>query len=168
MTLLHRLASIVRWIAHRNRAEQDLDEELQAFVEMAAAAEIRDGATPAEARRVAVLQLGGLQQAKERVRAGRHGAWLDEVGQDVRYALRRCARNPSFSAIVIVTLALGIGANSAMFAIADAALLRPLPFPDSDRLVLLEERDASLAGPLEAPIRPLSDGPCCSMVSREP
>jgi putative ABC transport system permease protein len=156
MTLLHRLASIVRWIAHRNRAEQDLDEELQAFVEMAAAAEIRDGATPAEARRVAVLQLGGLQQAKERVRAGRHGAWLDEVGQDVRYALRRCARNPSFSAIVVVTLALGIGANSAMFAIADAALLRPLPFPNPDRLVLLEERDASLAGPLRSLIAPLN------------
>jgi hypothetical protein len=70
MTPLHRLASIVRWIAHRNRAERDLDDELRAFVDMAAADHIRDGATAADARRRASLQLGGLEQAKERVLYG--------------------------------------------------------------------------------------------------
>ena len=82
MMLLHRLASIVRWIVNRNRAEADLDDELQTFVDMAAADHVRDGATPAEARRLAVLQLGGVEQAKERVRTGRHGAWLDAAGRD--------------------------------------------------------------------------------------
>ena len=74
MTLLHRLASIVRWIVHRNRAERDLNDELEAFVDMAAADRMRDGAAPAEARRSAVLHLGGVEQAKERVRSARHGA----------------------------------------------------------------------------------------------
>ena len=74
---LHRLASVVRWIFNRNRAEADLDDELQTFVDMAAADKVRDGATPAEARRLAVLQVGGVEQLKERVRTGRHGAWLD-------------------------------------------------------------------------------------------
>ena len=70
MTLLHRLASIVRWIARRDRAEQDLNDELQVFIDMADADQVRDGATAAEARRRAALQLGGLEQAKARVRDG--------------------------------------------------------------------------------------------------
>jgi hypothetical protein len=116
MTLLHRLASIVRWMVRRNSAERDLNDELQAFVDMAAADSMREGAPSAEARRLAVLHLGGVEQAKERVRTARHGAWLDDVGRDVRYGLRVCARNPRFSAIVIMTLALSIGANTAMCA----------------------------------------------------
>ena len=137
MTLLHRLASIVRWIFRRNRAERDLNDELQAFVDMAAADEVRDGATPAEARRLAVLQLGGMEQAKERVRGGRHGAWLDVAGRDVRYGLRQVRRNPAFSAIAIATLALGIGGMTAMFSAFDAVLVRPLPYADADRLVMV-------------------------------
>ena len=89
MTLLYRLASIARWIFRRNQAERDLNDELEAFVDMAAADELRDGATRAEARRRAALQLGGLEQAKERVRGARHGAWLDVAGRDVRNGLRQ-------------------------------------------------------------------------------
>ena len=81
MTLLHRLTSIVRWIARRDRAEQDLNDELQAFIDMAADDEVRDGATAPEARRRAALHLGGVEQAKERVRGARHGAWLDVAGR---------------------------------------------------------------------------------------
>jgi len=73
MILLHRLASVVRWIARRDKAEAELRSELEAFVDMAAADHVRDGATPDEARRLAALQLGGFEQVKERVRAGRHG-----------------------------------------------------------------------------------------------
>jgi len=135
MILLHRLASIVRWLVHRNGAEQDLDDELQAFVDMAAADNVRDGAAPVDARRIAVLDLGGVEQTKERVRSARYGAWLDEVARDVRYALRMCARSPSFSAIVVITLALGIGANTAIFSVINALMLRSLPVREPGQLV---------------------------------
>lgn len=135
--LLHRLTSIVRWIARRDRAERELNEELQTFLDMAAADEVRDGATADEARRRAALQLGGLEQTKERVRNGRHGAWLDVLGQDLSYGWRQVRRTPSFSALAIATLALGIGGITAMFSVFDAVLIRPLPYADADRLVMI-------------------------------
>jgi predicted permease len=137
MTLLHRLTSIVRWMARRKQAERDLNDELEAFVEMAAEDQRRDGASPSEARRRAVLQLGGLEQAKERVRGARHGAWLDTAARDIRYGFRQARRNPAFSAIAIATLALGIGGVAAMFSAFDAVLIRPLPYVDADRLVMI-------------------------------
>ncbi|HET9267911.1 MAG TPA: ABC transporter permease [Vicinamibacterales bacterium] len=135
--LLHRLASIARWIVRRDRAERDMADELQSFVDMAAADQERGGATPDDARRAALMQLGGIEQAKEHVRSGRHGASLDAIGRDVRYALRQIRRNPGFSTVAIVTLALGIGANTAMFSAVDAVLIRPLPYADADRLVMV-------------------------------
>ena len=137
MRLLHRLASMMRWIVRRNQAERELNEELETFVDMAAADQIRDGATTGEARRRAAIQLGGLEQAKERVRGGRHGAWLDAAGRDIRFALRQVRRNPTFSAIAIATLALGIGGVAAIFSAFDAVLIRPLPYTDADRLVMI-------------------------------
>jgi putative ABC transport system permease protein len=135
MTILHRLASVLRWALRRDRAERDLNDELQAFVDIAAADRLRDGVAPDEARRLAVLHLGGVEQAKERIRTGRHGAWLDEVGRDVRHGLRQVRRNPVFSGIAVATLALGIGANSAIFSVVYAVVLRPLPYHEADRLV---------------------------------
>jgi putative ABC transport system permease protein len=83
------------------------------------------------------LRLGGLEQAKERVRGVRHGVWLDVAARDVRYGLRQVRRNPAFSAIAIATLALGIGGITAMFSAFDAVLVRPLPYTDADRLVMV-------------------------------
>jgi hypothetical protein len=137
MTLLHRLKSMVRWIVRRDGAEQDLNDELQAFVEMAAADGVRAGAAPAEAHRLAVLELGGLEQVKEQVRGGRHGGWLDAAGRDVIHGLRQLRRNPAFSGVAIATLALGIGGITAMFSTFDAVLIRPLPYADADRLVMI-------------------------------
>jgi predicted permease len=134
---LHRLASLMRRIVHRQRAEAELDEELRTFVDMAAADYMRDGATPAEARRLALLQLGGVEPAKERVRTFRHGAWLDIVGRDVRSGLRQVRRYPAFSTAAIATLALGIGGITAVFSAFDTILLRPLPYADADRLVMV-------------------------------
>jgi predicted permease len=137
MTILHRLASVVRWMVSRTKAETDLNDELQTFVDMAAADHVRNGATPAEARRQAMLQVGGVEQAKERVRTDRHGAWLDAVGRDVRHGLRQVRRDPAFSTVAIATLALGIGGITAMFSAFDAVLIRPMPYTDADRLVMI-------------------------------
>ena len=137
MTLLHRLASMLRWIVRRDDAEQDLHDEIQAFVDMAAADKMRDGGSAADARRMAVLDLGGVEQTKERVRTGRHGAWLDDVARDVQYAWRMCVRNPGFSAVVVITLAFGIGASTAIFSLVDIVMLRALPVRQPERLVEL-------------------------------
>src|SRR5687767_10172715 len=117
MTFLHRLVSVLRWLFNRHGAEQGLDDEVRAFIDMSAAEKMRDGLAPAEARRLATLELGGVEQAKERVRTSRHGASLDEVGRDVRYAFRMFVKNPGFAVIIVLTLALGIGANTAIFTI---------------------------------------------------
>lgn len=134
MTLLHRVVSILRWLVHRRRAEDRLSDELRAFIEMSAADKMREDLPPDEARRLAMIELGGIEQAKERVRTGRHGAWLDEVGRDVRYGFRTFVRNPGFTFIIVLTVALGIGANTAIFSLIDALMLRWLPVQDPQEL----------------------------------
>jgi predicted permease len=140
MNLLHRALSVLSWIFRRNRAEARLDDELQAFIEMSAAEKIRDGVPAETARRMARLELGGVEQAKERVRTYRHGAFLDELGRDVRYALRMFARNPGFTCVVLLTLALGVGANTAIFSLIDALMLRSLPVTKPAELVQVNLR----------------------------
>ena len=147
MTLLHRLVSIARWILRREHSERDLDAELQAFIDLSAADKTREGVAPADARRLAVLEIGGVEQAKERVRTGRHGGTLDEIGRDIRYAFRMLTRNPGFSAVVVVTLALGIGANTAIFSLIDALMLRSLPVRNPHELVQLTMRLPDEKGP---------------------
>jgi predicted permease len=137
---------MVRWILRRKESERDLHDELEAFVEMRAADEAGDGAPHEEAHRRAVLHLGGLEQVKEQVRGARHGANLDSVGRDVRYGLRQVRRNPGFSAIAIATLALGIGGVAAIFSAFDAVLIRPLPYTDADRLVMIWDDMSASAG----------------------
>jgi putative ABC transport system permease protein len=147
MTFLHRLASVLRWLFDRNRTEQGLDDELQAFVDMSAADRMREGLPPAEARRLAILELGGVEQAKERVRTYRHGAWLDEAGRDVRYAFRMFVKYPGFTVIIVLTLALGIGANTAIFSLIDALMLRWLPVRNPQELVQLTLQAPGATGP---------------------
>ena len=137
MTLLHRLASILRWIVRRNRAERDLNDELETFVEMASADRMREGANAADARRAAVLHLGGIEQAKERVRSARHGAWLDALARDLRYGVRTLRRSRLFTAVALVTLTLGIGANTAIFSIVNGVILQPLGYDAPEQLMRL-------------------------------
>jgi predicted permease len=137
MRLLYRLASVLRWMVDRDTAERDLHDELETFVDMAAADNMRNGAEPADARRSAVLHLGGVEQAKERIRSARHGAWLDEIGRDLRYGIRTLRRSPVFTAVALLTLALGIGANAAIFSILNVMILRPLGYPNPEQLMRL-------------------------------
>ena len=148
MKYLHRVASIWSWIFNRSRAEARLDDELRSVIEMAALDKIRDGVPPDEARRQARLEFGGLEPVKEQVRDRPHGHLLDEIGRDVRYAARMFARTPGFTAVVMITLALGIGANTAIFSLLDALMLRVLPVRNPHELVQvnLRARDTPAQG----------------------
>ena len=138
MTVFHRLASIVRWLLHRNRDEQQLDDDVREFIEMSVADKVRDGVSPAQARRLAVLELGGIEQTKERVRTSRHGALLDDIGRDVRYGCRMLVKDPGFTVVAVLALALGIGVNTTLFRAYNAVALKPLPVRDPSSVVRFE------------------------------
>jgi putative ABC transport system permease protein len=122
-----------------HRADDDLRDELQAHIDMATAENIRRGMRPDEARRQAMLASGGLTQAAEAVRDQRGLPWIEGVAADIRYAFRTLGHSPAFAIVVVITLALGIGANTAIFSVVRGVLLKPLPHRDGDRLVYLRQ-----------------------------
>jgi predicted permease len=120
------------------RRDRELVEELDAHLQMHIDDNIRSGMSPDDARRHALLKLGGIEQTKEEYRDRRGVPTLDTALKDVRFALRLMRRRPGFSSVVLVTLAIGIGANTAMFSVVNTLLLRPLPYTDPTRLLLIE------------------------------
>ncbi|MEP6692848.1 MAG: ABC transporter permease, partial [Gemmatimonadaceae bacterium] len=137
MPIAVRIASLARNLLRRDRVERDLDAELGAYVDLLCDEKIAAGMTHADARRTAIVESGGVTQVKEEVRDARAGALLDGVMRDVRYGARSLARTPGFTIGAALALALGIGANAAVFSVADAVLLRPLPYRDADALVTI-------------------------------
>src|SRR5262244_1906651 len=139
MSLLPRVTSLLRNLFRKERVEQDLDAEVSAYLDQLTEEKIARGLSPEQARREARIELGGVEQVKEEVRAARAGAMLEQFWRDVRVAVRSLRRNRALTATVVVTLALGIGANAAVFSVVRGVLLRPLVNRGEDRLIYIRQ-----------------------------
>ena len=139
MRLLHRLRALLRNLTFRSAVDRELDEELQSYVELRADEDVASGMPAEIARRQARLQLGGVASVTDSVRSARAGAGLERLRQDLRYALRGLLRAPGYATAAILTLGLGIGANTAIFSIVDAAMFKPLPYRMPEQLVRINQ-----------------------------
>jgi putative ABC transport system permease protein len=137
--VLRNFFTLCRNVFHKKRIAQELDEEIRSYLELITAEKVRCGMTREEALREARRDLGGFEQVKESVRDVRVGLFLDTLVQDLRYAIRTLTKNPAFSVVAILTLALGIGANTTIFTVVNGVLLKPLPYSEPDRLLMLWE-----------------------------
>jgi putative ABC transport system permease protein len=135
MSLQSRWASLIRNLFHRRRVDRDLDDELRSYVDLLTNENRDAGMTAEAARRAVLVRTQGVTQLKERVQDVRAGAAIEQTLRDVSYGLRMAIRNRGFTAAAVVTLALGIGASTAMFSLVDTVVFRPLPYTDPDRLV---------------------------------
>ncbi|HZR65702.1 MAG TPA: ABC transporter permease [Terriglobales bacterium] len=130
-----RFRSWLKWITNGRRLEGEMETEVRFHIESRAADLVRKGLSQQEAMRQARIDFGGIESHKDAVRAAVGIRWWSELGSDLRHGWRLFYKNPAFSAVAVLTLALGVGANTAIFSIVNAVLLRSLPYPDPDRLV---------------------------------
>jgi len=134
MKLWFRIKSLLRNFFQKEQVENELDSEVRAYAEMVAEERAANGMSAAEARRCALAEFGGIEQVKQTVRERRTGAGLELLAQDLRYSARGLWRNPGFTLTVIFTLALSIGANTAIFSIVNALILKSLPYSHPERI----------------------------------
>ncbi|HJY29647.1 MAG TPA: ABC transporter permease, partial [Pyrinomonadaceae bacterium] len=135
MPLIPRLTSLWRNLFHKNRVDQECSEEIQAYLDMLTEANLKQGLSPEEARRNALIELGGVEQVEEKVRDIRMGRFIETVWRDIRTGVRGLIHSPVFTLVTVLSLALGIGANTAIFSVVNSLLLRPLPYPESEQIV---------------------------------
>ena len=149
-TIPLRLRSLFR----RETVDQELDEELRNHVERETEDNVARGMSPSEARRAALIALGGLEQRKQQCRETRGVHWIHDLGQDLLYGLRKMRRDPGFTIAALLIVALGIGANTAVFSADHALLFRTLPYKDAGRLVELLQRSLTDAPVDTEPVAP--------------
>ena len=138
-------------LLHRNRLERDLDRELRDHLERHVADLVKGGMSEAEARRTASLTFGGVERVKEDCRDARGTRWVDDLVQDVRYGVRVLLKAPVFTSVAVLSLALGIGANTAIFSLVNSLLIRALPVRAPERLAIL--RQGSWTNPIWEQVR---------------
>ncbi len=138
MTIRRAIAGL-RALSQKHRLEQELQNEILAHLELAERDALARGLSPEDARLAARRQFGGIEQVKEQHREERSAQWLEILFRDVRHGMASLVRDAGFTTIVVIVLAIGIGANVAMFSLVDAVLLKPLPFPQPERIVRIWE-----------------------------
>jgi MacB-like periplasmic core domain len=147
MSLFRKFATGLRSLFRKNQVDRELDEELGVYLEMEAAEKMKEGMSRKDALRAVRLERGGLELAKEVVRSGGWEFFVETCRQDFRYGSRVLRKSPAFTLIALLTLTLGLGINCAIFTVVNAVLLRPLPYPNSERLVLVQRHFPEITVP---------------------
>jgi predicted permease len=144
MSQLTRLTSLARNLFQRRRAERELNDEVHSYVQLLADEKIRNGMSAEQARRSSRIEFGGVEQVKERVREARLGHLLESLSRDLRITFRGLRKKPGFTIVVVLSLALGIGANAAIFSLVDAIVFRPIPVPHAGEVVAIDTAASKL------------------------